>query len=398
MDVNEELPTRASCTCEASRAGSARPCLSTRRRCVVECRRPGGSSPTGRPRRRRRSAARDAAPGAGFSRCNPRGPSRSPSPSPSPSPRRSTFQIHPPRRRRRWRRRRRRRLKNPRGCRRRRSSPRASRSSPAPPPRPAVRVLPRRRLTFHIPPPRCPGRPDTCICTRRSLLRPPRSPTRRTSPPGRRSARSDERRGGVERRQMELKGRRRGVSGLKARGERRETNAGRESPQGTAFTTRTRSYGNQSARDGTRLGMERHDLDQLPHQRVSRRRVAASRRQRSALVLRDRDRALHERAERFRVERIQGVRGQDDERRDRGGGRRRREDVELRADLCAEGIERARVRDDDGRAGHRRARERAEVEADDDVVEPRARVALDRGGGGGGGGGGGRRRRRRRSP
>ena len=96
MDVNEELPTRASCTCEASRAGSAHPCLSTRRRCVVECRRQGGSSPTGSPRRRRRSAARDAAPGAGFSRCNPRGPSRSPSPSPSPSPRRSTFQIHPP--------------------------------------------------------------------------------------------------------------------------------------------------------------------------------------------------------------------------------------------------------------------------------------------------------------
>ena len=40
--------------------------------------------------------------------------------------------------------------------------------------------------------------------------------------------------------------RHRGVSGLKARGDgRRDTNAGRESPQGSAFTTPTRSYGDQ---------------------------------------------------------------------------------------------------------------------------------------------------------
>eukprot|EP00982_Pelagococcus_subviridis_P005804 29835-Pelagococcus_subviridis.AAC.12 len=50
------------------------------------------------------------------------------------------------------------------------------------------------------------------------------------------------RRGGVERRQFE---RRRGVSGLKARGDgRRDAPFGR-SPQGSAFTTRTRSYGDR---------------------------------------------------------------------------------------------------------------------------------------------------------
>eukprot|EP00982_Pelagococcus_subviridis_P011034 31051-Pelagococcus_subviridis.AAC.3 len=51
---------------------------------------------------------------------------------------------------------------------------------------------------------------------------------------------------------VELKGvnggveRRRGVSGLRARGDgRRESRAGRESPQGAAYTMRTRSYGDQ---------------------------------------------------------------------------------------------------------------------------------------------------------
>eukprot|EP00982_Pelagococcus_subviridis_P010290 30984-Pelagococcus_subviridis.AAC.2 len=39
--------------------------------------------------------------------------------------------------------------------------------------------------------------------------------------------------------------RRRGASGFKPRGARRETNAGRESPQGMKFTTRTRSYGDR---------------------------------------------------------------------------------------------------------------------------------------------------------
>ena len=128
--------------------------------------------------------------------------------------------------------------------RRRRSIPGSrSRRSPLsrPPPRPAARAA-ARTASRRTRAPRPSARPPRCS-RRRTLARSDTAESR--------SCEVRFRDGGVE-----LKGvrsgveRRRGVSGLKPRDPgRREANAGRESPQGMKFTTRTRSHGNRCDRD-----------------------------------------------------------------------------------------------------------------------------------------------------